>query len=81
MPVKDRIVTWFIQHVLLPKIEIIDNPGFVINTLSDTTKTTYLREFFLPERLFEIIESRIVDKYGELGKKILYSTGKKFGYI
>jgi hypothetical protein len=80
MPVKDRIVTWFIQHVLVPKIEIIDNPGFVINTLSDRTKTTFLRELFLPERLFEIIETNIVNKHGELGEKILYSCGKKFGY-
>ncbi|MEM4257622.1 MAG: hypothetical protein QXL17_00510 [Candidatus Thermoplasmatota archaeon] len=81
MPVKDRIVTWFIQHVLLPRIEIIDKPGFVINTLSDNRKTTFLREFFLPEKLFEIIEKNIIKEYGDLGKETLYSIGKKFGYI
>jgi hypothetical protein len=81
MPVKDRIVTWFIQHVLLPKIEIIDNQGYIVNTFSYKNQTTYLREIFLPELLFELIENKIVQQYGDQGKQALYSAGKKFGYV
>jgi hypothetical protein len=81
MPVKDRIVTWFIKNIVVPRTEIIDKPGFIINTLSDKHQTTYLRELFLPEQLFELIENKIVNHYGDQGKQILYSAGKKFGYL
>jgi hypothetical protein len=81
MPVKDRIATWFIQHVIIPRREIIDKPGFVVTTFTEKNQTTYLRELFLPEPLFEIIETKIVQNYGEQGKQALYSAGKKFGYI
>jgi len=81
MPVKDRIVTWFIKNIVVPRREIIDKPGFIVNTFSDKHQTTYLRELFLPEQLFEFIENKIVQHYGEEGKKTLYSAGKKFGYL
>jgi hypothetical protein len=81
MPVKDRIATWFIQHVIIPRREIIDKPGFVVTTFTEKNQTTYLREFFLPEPLLEIIENKIVQNYGEQGKQALYSAGKKFGYL
>ncbi|MEM0492946.1 MAG: hypothetical protein QXS02_03190 [Candidatus Thermoplasmatota archaeon] len=81
MPVKDRIVTWFIKNILVPRREIIDQPGFIVNTFTDKHKTTYLRELFLPERLFELIENKVVDCYGDQGKQALYSAGKKFGYL
>lgn len=80
MVVKDRIASWFIKHVIVPKREIIEHPGFVINTLGGKNQPIYLREFFLSEQLFELIENRIVEKYGEKGKQALYSAGKKFGY-
>lgn len=80
MPVKDRIVTWFIKNIYIPKREIIDKPGFIINTVTKEDQTTYLREFFLPERLIELIENNIVKNYGDTGRKTLYSIGKKFGY-
>jgi len=81
MPVKDRIVTWWIQNIVVPQREIIDNPGFVITTFSDKSKTTYLREIFFAEQLFELIENNIVQKYKDQGKQALYSAGKKFGYL
>lgn len=81
MPVKDRIVTWFIQHVILPRREIIDKPGFIVTTFTEHNQTTYLRELLLSEQLFELIESKIVQHYGERGKQVLYSAGKKFGYL
>ena len=81
MPVKDRVVTWFIKNVIVPKREIIEHPGFVINTFGGKNQPIYLREFFLSEQLFELIENRIVEHYGEQGKQALYSAGKKFGYL
>lgn len=81
MPVKDRIVSWWIQNIIIPKREIIDKPGFIITTFTDQNQTTYLRDLFFAEQLFELIESRIVEKYGEQGAQALYSAGKKFGYI
>jgi len=81
MPVKDRIVTWYIQNILIPRTEIIDKPGFVVTTFTKPPDTTYLRELFLPEKLFELIETKIVKNYGDKGKQVLYSAGKKFGYV
>ncbi|MCX6664472.1 MAG: hypothetical protein NT038_00185 [Euryarchaeota archaeon] len=81
MPVKDKVVTWWIQNVILPKKEIIDKPGFIINTLSGNSQSIYLREFFLSEQLFELIETKIVQRYGDQGRQVLYSAGKKFGYL
>lgn len=81
MPVKDRVVSWWIQNIIIPQQEIIDKPGFIVTTFTEKKFTTYLREFFIPEKLFEIIENRIVEHYGEHGRQVLYSSGKKFGYI
>ncbi|MDH7516923.1 MAG: hypothetical protein QHH19_01040 [Candidatus Thermoplasmatota archaeon] len=81
MPVKDKLVTWYIQNIIIPRREIIDKPGFVVTMFTEQKYTTYLREFFLPEPLFEIIESKIIEYYGEQGKQALYSAGKKFGYL
>ncbi len=81
MPVKDRVVTWYIQNIIIPRREIIDKPGFVVTTFTEQKYTTYLREFFIPEPLFENIESTIVEKYGDRGRQALYSAGKKFGYL
>jgi len=81
MPIKDKVVTWYIQNIILPHREILDKPGFVVTTFTEDKYVTYLREFFLPERLIEIIEKKIVEQYGETGKQVLYSSGKKFGYL
>ncbi len=81
MPAKDRIVRWFIKNIIVPKREIIDKPGFIITTFTENDTVTFLREVFLPEKLFEMIENKIVEKYGNQGKQVLYSAGKKFGYL
>lgn len=81
MPIKDKVVTWYIQNIILPHREILDKPGFVVTTFTEDKYTTYLREFFLPEQLFELIENRIIENYGAQGKQALYSAGKKFGYL
>ena len=81
MPIKDRIVSWWIQNIIIPKREIIDKPGFVITTFTEQNQITYLRDLFFAEQLFELIETRIVEHYGDKGKQVLYSAGKKFGYL
>jgi len=80
MPVKDKIVNWYIKNIFIPKVEIIDKPGFVITKFTIKNQTTFLRELFVSEQLFESIEKEIIKIFGEKGKKVLYSAGKKFGY-
>lgn len=79
--IKDQVFSWFIQKVLAPSVEIVDKPGFIVTSLSEKNKETYLREFFLEEDLLVSIEKKIVSKYGSDGRAVLYSIGKKFGYL
>jgi len=46
--VKDRVVTWWIQNIIIPRQEIIDQPGFVVTTFTEKKFKAYLREFFIP---------------------------------
>lgn len=80
MAFRDKATSWFIRNILLPKYEIIDNPGFVVTTFTEHNKKKYLRDLFIPEDLFVEIEKEIVAKFGEKGKQSLYSAGKKFAY-
>jgi len=80
MQIKDKIVSWYIQNVLMPRTEVIDNPGFVIARVSGKGSETYLRELFLPERIFVELENTICNKFAKKGEQLLYSVGKKFGY-
>lgn len=81
MPIQDKVVTWFLQNILVPRQEIIDKPGFIVSTVSEENKKINVRELLLPEGLFEKIEKMITQKYGEEGRHVLYSVGKKFGYV
>ena len=67
--IKDVVVRWFIQNLLLPKREDIENPGFIIEKI-DSNKN---REIFLPERLFINLETKIK-------KNFSYRIGKIYGY-
>ncbi len=80
MVVKDKIVTWFIRNVIIPKNEVINHPGFIVLKISMEKEITNLREIFLPEIVISELEKLIVEKYKERGKQVLYSAGKKFGY-
>jgi hypothetical protein len=80
MVIKDRLVSWFIRNIIIPRNEIIDVPGFIVLKLSDDKYTINLREILLPESIFIEIENCVAKKYGYDGKQILYSVGKKFGY-
>lgn len=78
--IKDKIVVWFMQNILIPKSEIIDKPGFIILKLTEAKQEINVRELFLPEKILNELEKKVVQQKGEEGKKALYSIGKKFGY-
>ncbi len=77
---KDVVVSWFLRNIILPKIEDINNPGFIILKLSGEKRETYLREVMFPEQLLTTIEKSVVAKYGAAGGQAMYSAGKKFGW-
>ena len=78
--IKDSVVKWYITNVVMPKVEIFDKPGFIVTKFTFKGRETYQRVLFLPEKLFENLEIKIVERYGCEGKQRLYSAGKKFGY-
>ena len=79
MAIEDKAVLWFIQRFVIPRSQVIDKPGFVIFRISYKTNV-YSRQIVVPESLFVLIEKNTAAKYGERGKRILYSIGKRFGY-
>jgi len=81
MAIKDTLYREFLIRVLIPRMEIIDNPGFVVCQFTEKGKQTFLRELVLPENLFVELEKRVVEKYGDKGRNALYSAGKKFGWV
>jgi len=79
---KDRIVSWYIRKILVPKIEEIDKPGFVMENLARARlMNIVLRQVFLPEKILIDLEEKMVKKFDNVGKNVLYSIGKKFGYF
>lgn len=80
MAIKDGVVSWFIQNVVIPRGEIIDQPGFVINKVSGKNGETYLRDIMAPERLFIELEKTVGEKFGKRGEEALYAASKKFSY-
>lgn len=81
MHIKDRLFWWFIKNIIMSRNEIIDKPGFIILRISEKMYLVNIREILLPENIFCELENVVVKKYGETGKQILYSAGKKFGYM
>ncbi len=73
MSIKDRIVSWYVKNIVIPKIEEIDNPSYIIAKFSQFKEKLSLRELFLPESLFVALENRLKEKG--------YHIGKKFGYV
>jgi len=67
--VKDKILTWFLRNIYLPKVEIIDKPGFIFVS----SGKAYLRDLAFPEYIFIELEKKL-----EGGT--LYAVGKTFGY-
>lgn len=80
MALKDSAFSWFIQHILNPKMQKLDSPGFIVTVVSGDETKSYRRLLFLEEPLISHIEQHIVNKYKERGKQALYAIGKQFGY-
>jgi len=72
---RDTLTRWFVQRVLLPRQEIIDIPGSIIEEVTLRGKSFKIRDFALPESLFVNLEV-LFKKYA----KELYCIGKSFGY-
>ena len=57
---KDRIVSWYIRKILVPKIEEIDKPGFVMENLARARlMNIVLRQVFLPEKILIDLEEKM----------------------
>ncbi len=77
MTIKDKIISWYLSNIYIPKFEIIDKPGYICEHVGGQ-KEIFLREIAFPENIFVELEKIIAKK--QKGKNILYSIGKKFGY-
>jgi len=71
------LTLWFVMHVLAPRKEIIDIPGYLATTFSGKGKGIYLREVLFPESLFVNIENYFAE---ENKLKEVYFAAKLFGY-
>jgi len=78
MVIKDKLFSRFIEYVM-EKLEITDRPGFIVMKPLIFGQV-YSRQILMPESFLIDLENKIVEKYGEKGKQVLYSIGKKFGY-
>lgn len=79
MEIKDKVVSFYIKHYLIPRAQIVDKPGFVIFNVSGKTPI-FARQIIVPESFFILLEKKLVDKFKDVGRGKLYSAGKKFGY-
>ena len=79
MGIKDTFVSLYIKKFVMPHSLVIDKPGFVNFNLSGKT-SMFARQVIMPESFLVGLESRLISKFGDKGKQMLYSLGKKFGY-
>ncbi len=77
--IKDHVLEWYFSHFIFSKSQIIDQPGFIIFNISGKSPV-FIRQVLVPERFFTTLETRLVKDFGDKGKQLLYSAGKKFGY-
>jgi hypothetical protein len=80
MQIKDKLYSWLVQNIVIPKMEVLDNPGFIVSHFTEKGQKVFLREMFFPEQSLIDLSNLTVSKYGEEGRQALYSAGKKFGY-
>lgn len=79
MNIKDNLVSAFIKGFVISKAQIFDNPGFIVFRITGKTDI-YTRQLIFPEDILVNFEKKLIDNFGEDGKQILYSIGKKWGY-
>ena len=80
MSIKDMMFLWYLKNISIPRLEVLDSPGFIALRFSEKGRSIFLRELALPESVFVDLERAIKKKYGDTGRQILYSAGKKFTY-
>jgi hypothetical protein len=76
---KNEFVGVYLKRFVIPGALVLDKPGFVDFKISGKTNI-YARQIFYPEDFFVQFEKAIISKYGDEGRKKLYSIGKRFGY-
>ncbi|MBN1860306.1 MAG: hypothetical protein JW840_02470 [Candidatus Thermoplasmatota archaeon] len=81
MSVRDKVFSWYLNNVLIPRMEEINYPGYVFADFAKCGKSNLLRELFLPESLFVNLERNIIRRFGTKGRELLYRIGKTFGYV
>ncbi len=79
MPLKDSFVGIYLKRFVIPGALVFNKPGFLDFKISGKTNV-YARQIFYPEDFFVEFESKMVSKFGDLGRQKMYSIGKKFGY-
>lgn len=72
---KDKVVSWFTKNLLMPEIEVIDNPGYLL--MKSAGKQGYKRQILMSESLLADLEDSAFEKDRQ---DQLYSVGKKFGW-
>ncbi|VVB75011.1 Uncharacterised protein [uncultured archaeon] len=78
--VKDTVTSVFIKNFIIPKAQVLDQPGFIIFKMGGKSKV-YSRQIIFPESFLVDLETQLVEKYGDSGREALYLAGKKFGYL
>jgi len=79
LPIKDKVVSFYVKNFLIPRAQCFDKPGFVYFNMSGKTPV-FSRQVIMPETFLMLLEKNMAERYGDDGRRALYSAGKKFGY-
>ena len=78
--VKNTLTSVFIKNFIMPRAQVLDQPGFIVFKMGGKSKI-YSRQIIFPESFLVDLEVALIDKFGEDAKSSLYIAGKKFGYV
>ena len=73
----DSLKEFFLKQVILPRMFLVDVPGYVLGSQGSSI---FIRNIFLSEPFFVLLEKKVSDRFGEEGLAKLYGVGKKLGY-
>ncbi len=81
MALVDSVKDFWVKKILMPKVFRIDIPGYVTGKFYTLEgQTAFVRNIFMPENFFVILENKVSVKLGKDGSQKLYAASKKFGY-
>jgi len=75
MKVPSAIISTYVKRIMMPKVIVLDIPGFVNEDFRKIGLDISLRQFFIPESLISELEILL-----SKDEKFIYLIGKKFGY-